>query len=702
MQQDSGGNLKPPIHTVFKNPIHGFDFMKSKKLPIKNILRPNNEINDKFYNAFFFDFFFVSKKMHVTDPIFDFFAILDDTIYKCNNIRLQTYNFICAFVLYEYEKCKKITKIDLPYVILVMKMVSKRETQTGRKNKPTKLQQKFEDFYNNYFSKSLNEKNIVYDDKLSQILHYEADEIVRNIETNIKEHYIQYIYRLVNIYFDLKKKKLELQKIKNKEEKDEKFEKMWIELKNIKNDLLQNNTNYKSLKKHHKWIKDMKKKIIPKKEFEKNSIFYDLVCKPQDYLWHMIAINKEINLLSTKENELKLFHILPLKTSFIPGHITIDTSCLISIFNKKGNAECFKNINKYKDEIWNKYFKMNLRAFKKKGYEFNYIMKTDGISCSLIFVKKGHKNKKGKSVQSKKEKKENAEKINELNNRYIEDQKNIKEILNNKKIVTIDPNYSDLIYSIDNEGNKFRYTRDQRRLETRTKKYAKIVKKINDKEEIKFKINNKEISATITEIQNELAKYNSKTCDLKKFLEYVKKRNASEIMIREHYKQKIFRKLKMNKYINTQKSESKMVKNFKNKYGEPNETVIMYGDYDGKDNIIKRKEPIVTKNLKRALRREGYEVYLINEYNTSALCHKCEHKTETFKERKSEKPKKKDEMEEVWGLLRCSNLNCKVITKKGAKERSIYNRDYNSCKNMQKIVEYLKKHNERPKKYQKE
>ena len=101
----------------------------------------------------------------------------------------------------------------------------------------------------------------------------------------------------------------------------------------------------------------------------------------------------------------------------------------------------------------------------------------------------------------------------------------------------------------------------------------------------------------------------------------------------------------MNKYINTQKSESKMVKNFKNKYGEPNETVIMYGDYDGKDNIIKGKEPIVTKNLKRALRREGYEVYLINEYNTSALCHKCEHKTETFKERKSEKPKKKDEME---------------------------------------------------------
>jgi hypothetical protein len=129
--------------------------------------------------------------------------------------------------------------------------------------------------------------------------------------------------------------------------------------------------------------------------------------------------------------------------------------------------------------------------------------------------------------------------------------------------------------------------------------------------------------------------------------------------------------------------------------------IVVYGDYYNNGNKIKGKEPIVTKRLKKALRQEGYEVYLINEYNTSALCHKCEEKTETFKERKSQKPKKKGKLEEVWGLLRCTNLKCKVITKKG-KKRSIYNRDYNSCKNMLKIVENIRENGERPKKYKKE
>ena len=70
--------------------------------------------------------------------------------------------------------------------------------------------------------------------------------------------------------------------------------------------------------------------------FTKDSVHYDVKCNPQEYLLHMIWINKKINSLSTKEKELKLFHVLPLVSSFIPGHITLDTSCLVSIFNKTG------------------------------------------------------------------------------------------------------------------------------------------------------------------------------------------------------------------------------------------------------------------------------------------------------------------------------------------------------------------------------
>mgnify|MGYP007006549820 CR=1 FL=1 len=51
------------------------------------------------------------------------------------------------------------------------------------------------------------------------------------------------------------------------------------------------------------------------------------------------------------------------------------------------------------------------------------------------------------------------------------------ELLKNKKIVAIDPGKCDLIYCVDSdnkESNKFRYSQDQRRKETKIKKYNKI------------------------------------------------------------------------------------------------------------------------------------------------------------------------------------------------------------------------------------
>ena len=69
------------------------------------------------------------------------------------------------------------------------------------------------------------------------------------------------------------------------------------------------------------------------------------------------------------------------------------------------------------------------------------------------------------------------------------------------KIVTIDPNDGgDLIYcgSKDENGEieTFRYTQNQRRLETRTKKYMKITEKVNTE----TKINNQ----TIKQIESTL------------------------------------------------------------------------------------------------------------------------------------------------------------------------------------------------------
>lgn len=46
MQQNSDGNKKQPIHTIFKKPLHDFDLVKTTKTLLKNIIRPVEEINN--------------------------------------------------------------------------------------------------------------------------------------------------------------------------------------------------------------------------------------------------------------------------------------------------------------------------------------------------------------------------------------------------------------------------------------------------------------------------------------------------------------------------------------------------------------------------------------------------------------------------------------------------------------------------------
>ena len=129
------------------------------------------------------------------------------------------------------------------------------------------------------------------------------------------------------------------------------------------------------------------------------------------------------------------------------------------------------------------------------------------------------------------------------------------------------------------------------------------------------------------------------------------------------------------------------------------------GDYDNGGKTMKGKEPIMTKRLRNKLREQNYKVYLINEFRTSKLCSNCFSETEKFIKRESRKPKDKGKIIEVFGCLRCKNANCKkqtnkiIINKsktKSIEKRSIFNRDVNSCLNMQTIVRSLKKTNKRP------
>jgi hypothetical protein len=264
------------------------------------------------------------------------------------------------------------------------------------------------------------------------------------------------------------------------------------------------------------------------------------------------------------------------------------------------------------------------------------------------------------------------------NTKYIE-KEIITDELRSKKIVCVDPGCSDLIYcgSKDNDGNleTFRYTQNQRRLETRTKKYNKIIEEVNNTTFINGK--------NIKEIESVLSIHNKRTCNYEKFKNYLIEKNKLNLLLFSHYEKTFFRKFKLNRYINTQKSESKMIKNFTKKFGEPNDVLFIMGDYDKGSSNICGIEPTICKKFRRIFKNAGFRTYLVNEFRTSKLCNCCNCEISPFMIRQSHKPNdiKVNKKITINGLLshQEDKQKCEII----------HNRDKNAVQNMLNIVKSI-------------
>jgi len=130
-----------------------------------------------------------------------------------------------------------------------------------------------------------------------------------------------------------------------------------------------------------------------------------------------------------------------------------------------------------------------------------------------------------------------------------------------------------------------------------------------------------------------------------------------------HYEKTFFRKFKLNRYINTQKSESKMIKNFTNKFGK--DALVVMGDYDKGGHNMAGLEPTICKRFRKLFTDADFCVYLVNEFKTSKLCNCCHHELAPFLIRESHKPKDiaKNKLITVNGLLshKEDTQTCKII-----------------------------------------
>ena len=632
--------------------------------------------------------------------------IIIDAVNRAHKIIIHTNQFLKYLLIFLHDQSishpgafTSNLKIDVQLIRTIMNKVSFKNEDRGKPALHNKTTVLVDFFYQRYYSKTIKKEDIVSRDLLKHVLNYEEQDIIKNISTNISEHFVSHLKFYIRIFYKVDEQIASVRKNKKltQEDKEKQIKCIKNTHYNIFKDIMSTEkSNFISDEEYHENIKIFRITFLPpKNKFLKNSIHYDVVAKPLDYVNNMIAINKAIETINAetvknckpgKSPQLyRLFNAIPLRTSIIPKYITIDTAALLALFTVENKSYNMRNIPKIQHAMWNKYFKLNKKSFKRNGFKFNYMIKTDGIGASIIMVQTDNKgNPIVKPSIAEQKYYQNSSQC-----KYIDEIK--PSILSGYNISPGDPGHSDITFGKkDPKTGKIttlKFTRNQRNIDIKNAKYNKIRKK--QKTEV---INGK----TITELESELSKYDHKTCDIINFFLYIGKKNKINRLLFNHYGKNIYRKLRFNTYINSTRSEDNMINKFKEIMGTPEQTIVAIGDYSNKS--LKGTKPAITSKWRKIFIKHGYQVYLTDEYNTSKISSCCGDHAENFLPREhknwKEKRLKKIAYEKrsgkkslVWKLVRCKI--CK----------SIHNRDVNAVKNMFKIIEAHLKGSPRPKRY---
>jgi hypothetical protein len=657
-----------------------------------------------------------------------------DVMMRTHKLVIQAYQFVRLWILKNYHDKKDIPEITedvfkMAFIVLngnaQLKNDNDEEIKEKQKAGPkpkgdnATLLKEFNKFYDSEY------KNLNYEKvnalHLSQILCYMATDMLTNVENNIKLHFISYVKRFVNSSF--RKEHNNIIENAEKNTKTQTRKELNKDLYDIKEDLL--NNTLLSKEKYHKWINKHKQHIFPKEY--KNSYQFDVQNNPQNYLKCMIYMCLEL-----EKNEVKSFQFFPLRTQIIPKYIPIDTKILVELFIKENKKEYLDNIEKYKKEIWSKIFILDNPIFKQKNYVFDYRISTDCMAVSIQLLKKCYVEKeqiKKQNMKSKKKemkenckemtqeqkdkykkelekKKKDVEQTIKLKNKEKRDeekkklkklskdeQQKIKDAIKKEKHaefpyleeltdseieelkkankVYVDPGKRDLLYMMNDEGKIFVYSNRQHVDETKRLKYQRLLKNHKDKEHI-------------SEKENELKDFNSKTCNYNKFKEYILNKNKINNELMAKYQNEKFRKYKWYSFINKKKAESKLINTIKKIFTKDKILpTLIYGDWSiGQQMRNYMSTPNI--GLKRKI-AEYFRIYSIDEFRTSLLNYKTEEKNENIY-----LPDKKGVIRKIHSVLTYQMEN---------KRLGCINRDKNSVNNMKKITEYFLKNKSRPERY---
>jgi hypothetical protein len=96
-----------------------------------------------------------------------------------------------------------------------------------------------------------------------------------------------------------------------------------------------------------------------------------------------------------------------------------------------------------------------------------------------------------------------------------------------------------------------------------------------------------------------------------------------------------FRKMKLSSFINQQQADKRLAKKLREKFG--NHAVLIVGNWS--TGNVKYHGPIRGVGMRRTLAKEGFQVYLLDEFLSSGLYSSCQNdELETFKKVQNPRP----------------------------------------------------------------
>jgi hypothetical protein len=561
--------------------------------------------------------------------------VITNLVFEMNDLMIHSYQFIRLYVLKCYNGNQHLPEINEKFILYCIKTLGEK-TNSGRKEKDTSMLETLQVFYDNEYQPLLDHEKTPLKNK-SNMLPYLATQLHTSLSNNTQERFIQHFLRFIN-------------KTTTNITEDKAI------LFKFKKQILECNGETETM--FDEWKTTHLPNILPTNI--KKSVHYDVKVKPFDYLKGMLYMNAVL-----EKEEHKLFQPLPLRNNIIPKHIILDTACIVNIFSLEGKTktELFKAIKENQYDVWNNLLNLQHKTFKSKHYQFHYQLQTDGISCSLLFIRKDLKDKKwGSRVPTLQE--QDFHNIEDLSTEHLD-------TLKDRNIVGCDPGKHSLVYMMDKQGNKLQYTASQRKIESYGKRNERIL--LQEK-----KRNN------IIEKETHLSSKNSKSVDYEKFKMFLQEKDKLNKETTEFYKRDVWRKMKFRQYSYGKKSIDTFLNKIKETFGS--NVLIGYGNWS-RSTQMKHMMPTMNKGLRKLIHKK-YDTLTINEYYTSQKCCECYKDLKHYKDKKGK---------EIYRLFYCSN--CVSYENKNTVFRT---RDKNSAISIMKLTKEWIETQTRPSEFQRQ